>query len=190
MDPRSDCIDFINPATGEKFGEVRMTTEEEVMLARREMAAAQSTWAAKPLRERARIVKQFQRVVIDAADELTAIVNQDHGKSRGDALHEIVMTVDKIHQYARLSPKWLGRRRIPPGLYFFRRYYTERVPYGVVGIIGPWNYPIDLMLPPIIAALLAGNTVVVKPSEVAAATGVKLEELFGRVPGRWADTKS
>ncbi len=182
MDPRSDCIDFINPATGEKFGEVRMTTAEEVMLARREMGAAQITWAAKPLKERARIIKQFQRVVIDAADELTAIVNQDHGKSRGDALHEIVMTVDKIHQYARLSPKWLGRRRVPPGLYFFRRYYTERVPYGVVGIIGPWNYPIDLMLPPIIAALLAGNTVVVKPSEVAAATGVKLEELFGRVP--------
>ncbi len=57
MDPRSDCIDFINPATGEKFGEVRMTTAEEVMLARREMAAAQITWAAKPLKERARIIK-------------------------------------------------------------------------------------------------------------------------------------
>lgn len=182
MDPRSDCIDFINPATGEKFGEVRMTTEEEVMLARREMAAAQITWAAKPLKERARIVKQFQRVVIDATDELTAIVNQDHGKSRGDALHEVIMTVDKIHQYARLAPQWLGRRRVPPGLYFFRRYYTERVPFGVVGIIGPWNYPIDLMLPPIVAALLAGNTVIVKPSEVAAATGVELEKLVQRVP--------
>lgn len=81
MDPRSDCIEFINPATGEKFGEVRMTTEEEVMLARREMAAAQSTWAAKPVKERARIVKQFQRVVIDAADELTAIVNQTTAKA-------------------------------------------------------------------------------------------------------------
>ena len=182
MDPRSDCLEFINPATGQKFGEVRMSTEADVLLARREMAAAQATWAAKPLKERARIVKEFQRVVIDATDELTAVVNQDHGKSRGDALHEVIMTVDKIHQYARLSPKWLGRRRVPPGLYFFRRYYTERVPFGVVGIIGPWNYPVDLMLPPVIAALLAGNTVVVKPSEVAAATGVKLEELINRVP--------
>lgn len=182
MDPRSECIDFINPATGEKFGEVRVSTEEEVMLARREMAAAQATWAAKPLKERARIIKAFQRVVIDAADELTAVVNQDHGKSRGDALHEVIMTVDKIHQYARLAPQWLGRRRVPPGLYFFRRYYTERVPFGVVGIIGPWNYPIDLMLPPIVAALLAGNTVIVKPSEVAAATGVELEKLVQRVP--------
>lgn len=182
MDPRSECIDFINPATGEKFGEVRVSTEEEVMLARREMAAAQATWAAKPLKERARIIKAFQRVVIDAADGLTAVVNQDHGKSRGDALHEVIMTVDKIHQYARLAPQWLGRRRVPPGLYFFRRYYTERVPFGVVGIIGPWNYPIDLMLPPIVAALLAGNTVIVKPSEVAAATGVELEKLVQRVP--------
>ena len=182
MDPRSECIDFINPGTGERFGQVRMSTEEEVMLARREMGAAHATWAAKPLKERARIIKEFQRVVIDATDELTAVVNQDHGKSRGDALHEVIMTVDKIHQYARLAPKWLGRKRVPPGIYFFRRYYTERVPYGVVGIIGPWNYPIDLMLPPIIAALLAGNTVVVKPSEVSAATGVELEKLFQRVP--------
>jgi acyl-CoA reductase-like NAD-dependent aldehyde dehydrogenase len=182
MDPRSECIDFINPATGEKFGEVRVTTEAEVRQACREMGAAQPAWGAKPLKERARIIKEFQRVVIDATDELTAVVNQDHGKSRGDALHEVIMTVDKIHQYAKHAPKWLGRRRVPPGLYFFRRYYTERTPFGVVGIIGPWNYPIDLMLPPIIAALLAGNTVVVKPSEVAAATGVMLESLFQRVP--------
>lgn len=182
MNPRDDCLEFINPATGEKFGEVRVTTEAEVMLARREMAAAQPLWAAKSLKERARIVKQFQRAIIDATDELTAVVNQDHGKSRQDALHEVIMTVDKIHQYAGHAPQWLGRRNVPPGLYFFRRYYTERVPYGVVGIIGPWNYPIDLMLPPVIAALLAGNTVVVKPSEVAAATGVMLESLFQRVP--------
>ena len=88
MDPRSDCLEFINPATGEKFGEVRMSTEAEVMQARREMAAAQATWAAKPLKERARIVKEFQRVVIDAADELTAVVNQDHGKSRGEDVYK------------------------------------------------------------------------------------------------------
>ncbi len=97
-------------------------------------------------------------------------------------MHEVLMTVEKIHQYARHAERWLGRRRVPRGLYFFRNFYTERVPFGVVGIIGPWNYPIDLMLPPIVAALLAGNTVLVKPSEVAAATGVLLERLFERVP--------
>ncbi len=182
MDPRSDCLEFFNPATGQKFGEVRVTTEEEVRRARLELAAAQMEWGEKSVQERARLVKKLQSVILDATDEITAVVNQDHGKSRLDALHEVFMTVEKIHHYTAQAPKWLARERVPRGLYFFKRFYADRVPYGVVGIIGPWNYPIDLMIPPIVSALLAGNTVMVKPSEVAAATGVLLESLFDRVP--------
>ena len=182
MDSRNDCIEFFNPATGQKFGEVRMATAADVARARHEMAAVQPEWAARSIKERARLVKKLQSVIVDAADEITAVVNQDHGKSRLDALHEVFMTVEKIHHYANHAPRWLARERVPRGLYFFKRFYTDREPYGVVGIIGPWNYPIDLMIPPIVSALLAGNTVLVKPSEVAAATGVLLEALFGRVP--------
>ncbi len=182
MDSRNGCIEFFNPATGRKFGEVRMATAADVARARREMAAVQPEWGAKSVKERARLVKKLQSVIVDAADEITAVVNQDHGKSRLDALHEVFMTVEKIHHYANHAPRWLARERVPRGLYFFKRFYADREPYGVVGIIGPWNYPIDLMIPPIVSALLAGNTVLVKPSEVAAATGVLLEELFGRVP--------
>jgi acyl-CoA reductase-like NAD-dependent aldehyde dehydrogenase len=182
MDPRTECLDFINPATGEKFGEVRIATETDVNLARREMAAAQPAWAAKPVKERARLVRKLQGVILDSADEITAVINQDHGKSRLDAMHEIFMTVEKMHHYGANAHRWLGQESVPRGLYFFKRFHSERVPYGVVAIIGPWNYPIELMVPPIISALLAGNTVLVKPSEVAAATGVLLEELFNRVP--------
>ena len=56
------------------------------------------------------------------------------------------------------------------------------MPFGVVGIIGPWNYPFELVIPAICSALLAGNTVLVKPSEVSAATGVMIENLIQRVP--------
>mgnify|MGYP003619317169 CR=1 FL=1 len=182
MPPQTECLEFINPATGQKFGEVRMATEADVLRARREMAAAQPVWAAKPVKERARLVKKLQSVILEATDEITAVVNQDHGKSRLDALHEVFMTVEKIHHYTAHAPQWLARERVPRGLYFFKRFYADRVPYGVVGIIGPWNYPIDLMLPPIVSALLAGNAVLVKPSEVAAATGVLLESLINRVP--------
>ena len=182
MVPQTDCIEFINPATGRKFGEVRSATEADVLRARREMAAAQPQWAAKSAKERARLVKKLQSVILDATDEITAVVNQDHGKSRLDALHEVFMTIEKIHHYCAHAPHWLARERVPRGLYFFKRFYAEREPYGVVGIIGPWNYPIDLMIPPIVSALLAGNAVLIKPSEVAAATGVLLEDLFNRVP--------
>ncbi len=182
MAPQTEFIEFINPATGQKFGEVRMATEADVLRARREMAAAQPAWAAKPVKERARLVKKLQSVMLEAVDEITAVVNQDHGKSRLDALHEVFMTVEKIHHYTAHAPQWLARERVPRGLYFFKRFYADREPYGVVGIIGPWNYPIDLMLPPIVSALLAGNAVMVKPSEVSAATGVLLESLINRVP--------
>ena len=157
MDSRNDCIEFFNPATGQKFGEVRMATAADVARARHEMAAVQPEWAAKSVKERARLVKKLQSVIVDAADEITAVVNQDHGKSRLDALHEVFMTVEKIHHYSNHAPRWLARERVPRGLYFFKRFYTDREPYGVVGIIGPWNYPIDLMIPPIVSALLGAT---------------------------------
>ncbi len=182
MSPVTDCIDFINPGTGQKFGEVRVATEQDVEKARRELGMVAGTWAAKPVKERVRILKKLQGVIVDAADEITAVINRDHGKSRQDALHEVLMTVDKIHQYTKRAPRWLADERVPKGLYFLKSFHTEKVPYGVVGIIGPWNYPFDLMVPPIVAALLAGNAVMVKPSEVAAATGVLIEQLFMRVP--------
>src|SRR5690606_18441462 len=77
---------------------------------------------------------------------------------------------------------WLRRERIPPGVYFFKRYYAEPQPFGVVAVIGPWNLPLDLTIPPVVSALLAGNTVLLKPSEVTAATGVLIEKLFQSVP--------
>src|SRR5260370_41340793 len=80
------------------------------------------------------------------------------------------------------APRWLRRERVSSGLYLFKRAYVEPRPYGVVAIIAPWNYPLALCVPPMMAALLAGNTVVLKPSEVSAATGALVERLVRRGP--------
>ena len=175
-------LPFINPATGEQFGEVPIATQEEIKMARREMAAAAQTWAAKSVKERVRIVKQLQKLIIDEVDEITAVMNQDGGKSRQDALAELFMTVDLINEYCKNAPRWLRRKRISSGLQFLKSAYQELIPYGVVGVIGPWNYPFVLLIPPIVSALLAGNTVLAKPSEVTAATGLMMEQLIQRVP--------
>lgn len=182
LNGKAEFLPFVNPATGEQFGSVPMTTIVDVQRARREMGAAAQTWAAKPIKERVRIVRKLQALLIDEMDEITAVMNQDNGKSRQDALAELFMSVDLINQYCNRSPHWLRRRRIPSGLQIFKRCYIEQHPHGVVGIIGPWNYPLVLILPPVISALLAGNTVLVKPSEVTAATGVMIEQLFQKVP--------
>ena len=184
--PAAGLIPFINPATGAQFGAVAAATPATVNAARQEMAARAAEWAAKPVKERVRILRQLQEVIIDAQDEITAVINQDHGKSRQEAWIEIMATVEKMHLYYRQAPRWLARRRVPRGRTFLltvtRHYSTTPKPFGVVAIIGPWNYPLDLVVPPVCAALLAGNTVLVKPSEVTAATGVLIESLFARVP--------
>ncbi|MFQ5400525.1 MAG: aldehyde dehydrogenase family protein [Anaerolineae bacterium] len=175
-------LPFINPATGERFGEVAMATADDVARAHKEMRQAFDVWRRKSVRERVRILRQFQALIIDALDEVTAVINQDTGKSRQDGLIEVMVSVDRLHQYYKHAPRWLRRRRVPPGLYMFKRYYTEPHPVGVVAVIGPWNYPFDLTVPVVCSALLAGNTVILKPSEVTPATGALIEDLFQRVP--------
>ncbi|MDX1417552.1 MAG: aldehyde dehydrogenase family protein, partial [Candidatus Promineifilaceae bacterium] len=182
MSQTRETLACINPATFEQFDEVPLATAEEVTAARREMGAAALIWAAKPVKERVRIIRRLQEEIIDSVDEITAVINKDHGKSRQDAAAEVLMTVDKIHQYLKRAPKWLKERSVPRGIYFFRKYSVEPRPYGVVLVIGPWNYPFELIVPATVSALLAGNTVLVKPSEVAASTGVLIEQLFQRIP--------
>jgi acyl-CoA reductase-like NAD-dependent aldehyde dehydrogenase len=178
----TESLSFINPATGVKFGEVKMTAPAEVTVAVDEMRQAFTIWSSKPLKERIRILRKFQAVLIDQRDEITSVLNQDCGKSRQDGLIELFVTVDMLAQYCRQAPKWLKRKRVSSGLYLFKRCYVEYRPHGVVAVIAPWNYPLTLSLPPMLAALLAGNTVVLKPSEVTAATGVLIERLIQRVP--------
>ena len=178
----AEVLAFVNPATGERFGEVQMTTPEQVAGSVQEMRATFPVWSEKPLAERIRILHKFRALLIDSQDEITACVNQDCGKSRQDALIELFITVDMLAQYCRNAPKWLRRERVSPGLYLFKQCFIEHRPHGVVAVIAPWNYPLTLALPPMLSALLAGNTVVLKPSEVTAATGVLIEQLFQRIP--------
>ncbi len=177
-----ETLPFTNPATGEQFGQVAVSTPADVSKAMKDMRQAFAVWRRRSVKDRVRVLRKLQEVIIDSLDEITAVLNMDTGKSRQDGLIEVMMTVDRLHQYYKYAPKWLQRRRVPPGLYVFRSYYTEPHPYGVVAVIGPWNYPFDLTMPVVCSALLAGNTVILKPSEVTAATGVLVESLIQRVP--------
>jgi acyl-CoA reductase-like NAD-dependent aldehyde dehydrogenase len=182
MNTEIETIPCFNPGTGEQFDQVRVSTAEDVDRAMAELRQSGRRWREKPVKERVRILRKLQELIIDSADGISETINRDTGKSRQDGLIEVLMTVDRLHRYYKLAPRWLARKRVPPGLYVFRRYYTEPEPFGVVAVIAPWNYPFDLTVSPVCSALLAGNTVVVKPSEVTAATGVLIERLFQSVP--------
>jgi acyl-CoA reductase-like NAD-dependent aldehyde dehydrogenase len=175
-------LPFTNPATGERFGEVAMTGPAEVQAAVDEMRAAAVAWGRRSVAERVQALRQMQALLIDARDEISEVITRDHGKNRQDALIEVFVTVDVLATGLRYARRWLRRERVPSGFYLFKRFYVEPRPYGVVAVLAPWNYPFLLAMQPLLAALLAGNTVVLKPSEVTGAVGVLIERLVQRVP--------
>lgn len=159
-----------------------MATPEEVVQALADMKAAQEVWGRKSVPERVQVLRKLQAVIVDSMDEISYTVGQDTGKNRQDVLIEIFTTLDKLNVNLKYAQKWLRVERVPRGYLFFQRLYSESRPYGCVAVIAPWNYPFVLSVPPVLAALLAGNTVVLKPSEISPATGVLIEKLFQRVP--------
>lgn len=173
---------FQNPGTSAEFGRISITPAEAVAGAVDEMRTAAVVWGRKSPAERVAVLRKLQQAIIDARDEISAVINADTGKSRQDALIEVFVTVDLLNEYNRHAPGWLRAKQVPRGLYLFKRCRVEPRPYGVVAVISPWNYPFALALPPLVAALLAGNTVVLKPSEVTAASGALIERLVARVP--------
>ncbi len=172
----------INPATGQQFDQVPLASPEQVTQAHGDMRTVFPVWSHKSVTERAQILRKFQALLLDSLDEISAMINRDCGKSRQDALLEVFVTLDLLQQYCRQAPRWLARERVSRGLAFFKRCYIEYRPRGVVAVIAPWNYPFALSVGPAISALLAGNTVLLKPSEWSAATGQLIERLFNRLP--------
>jgi acyl-CoA reductase-like NAD-dependent aldehyde dehydrogenase len=175
-------LKFINPASGEVFGSVPTASPEVIQRAVSDLKSAQKAWGRKSVSERVRILRKFQAVIVDSMDEISNVIGQDTGKNRQDVLIEIFTTLDQLNINLKYAKSWLRKVRVPRGYLFFQRLYSEPRPLGCVAVIAPWNYPFVLSVPPVLAALLAGNTVVLKPSEVSAATGALIESLFEQVP--------
>lgn len=175
-------LSFTNPATGEVFGEVDALDPEKAPDVIAELRACASLWSSKPVKERVRILRKFQHQMLDSTNEITAVMNRDTGKSRQDALAEVLMTVLTLDTYLKHAPQWLKRQRVSSGIFVFKRSYVEPRPYGVVLVISPWNYPFYLSMNPVLAALLAGNTVVLKPSDLTSATGLIMEKCLRALP--------
>ncbi len=148
---------------------------------------SQTQWATKPYRERVGFVKDIYKKVAEHADKLADAISQDVNKPRTAALMgDIIMTLDNLKDMLKNGHKMLREETPSPMLSQFylgsRKLKVSRQPYGVVGIIGPWNFPVYLNLDPICAALLAGNTVVWKPSEKTPLTNQVMKELFKNLP--------
>lgn len=166
------------PATGRPLGEVPVQGDAQVKAAVEAARVASGPWGALAPRERARELMRLHRAIGLRAGELADLIHAETGKPEIEALSEVVVVLDHLAHLARVAPRELRARRVSPGWVLWKRTYTLREPWGVVGVIAPWNFPLVLTAEPVITALMAGNGVVLKPSEYTPFTALRLQELF------------
>ncbi|MEV4738019.1 MULTISPECIES: aldehyde dehydrogenase family protein [unclassified Microbacterium] len=163
----------INPSTGTAVREIARADVGETDAAIARAVAAQRRWAALPPVARADALRSFARAVEGAAEELAQleVLNSGHpiGQARWEAAH-----VAQVLNYYSADPERLSGRQIPVagGLDV-----TFHDPYGVVGVIVPWNFPMTIASWAFAPALAAGNAVVLKPAELTPLTAIRLGEI-------------
>ena len=172
-----------NPATGEEIGRAPLTMPEEVARAVDRAREAQAAWAAKSFRERGRVIMEARRIILREMEEIALLISRETGKPIAEAISlELTPALDLMQYFARKTASLLSPRRIPVGQYWFmgRSSYEIYKPLGVVGIISPWNFPLATPLDETVMALMAGNSVVLKPSELTALSGLKIKNVLAR----------
>ncbi|HEX8905699.1 MAG TPA: aldehyde dehydrogenase family protein, partial [Longimicrobiaceae bacterium] len=128
--------------------------------------------------ERARYLRGVRRALVRRMDEVIGVIRAETGKPEVEALgHEVMIVAGLIRTYEKRAPRVLRRKRVGTGILLNKGGHKLYEPYGVVGVISPWNFPFSMPGIPTVAALFAGNAVVIKPSEVTPRTGAMLAEL-------------
>ncbi len=175
--PAAPTIDVQNPATGEVIGTVPALGAGDVALAAARARAAQPAWAELGFEGRARLLRRMQRWIVRHTDEIVATICAETGKAYEDALlAEISYGAAAFGFWADAAPDYLADTRIRSGqpLVLGKRLVHRYRPIGLVGVIGPWNYPLTNSFGDCIPALAAGNAVLLKPSEITPLTSLLL----------------
>jgi acyl-CoA reductase-like NAD-dependent aldehyde dehydrogenase len=162
----------LNPATGEVVGEHPVHGAADVAEAIRRARVAAEWWGGLPWKERRTRLLNIKGAVTRSLGKLAAMIHAETGKTISDAQLETAVTVFHLDWAAKNARKVLGPRSVFPGIAAINQKATlEYQPLGVIGIIGPWNYPVLTPMGSIAYALAAGNAVVFKPSEFTPGVG-------------------
>lgn len=185
-----------NPATLEKITEVPVAGTEAVAAAVRRGRAAQENWQRTSFAERARLFYKLRDLLLDQGEDLADILTAETGRPRAEVYgNELFYLCNAIGVWAKKGAGYLRAENIRPHfpLLKFKKVVSTYAPRGVIGIISPWNFPLTMTLGEALPALMAGNAVVIKPSELTplsaffgAETAVKAgfpENLLQVVPG-------
>ena len=170
-----------NPATQEIIGTLPNMAANQIAEAVARAAAAQVRWAASPVRDRMRILGRFAELLCEQKDSIAAVISREAGKPEAEAMStEVMVVLDTVKYLQNHVPAFLKPEPVPHGnpVMKLKSGTLLREPYGVVGIISPWNYPFSLPSIQTLTALATGNAVVLKPSEFTPYSSLELEKLL------------
>lgn len=180
-------IASVNPATGEVLGELDSAGPTEVRAAVARARAVQPEWNAWGIRNRIEVLRRFQQILLSRKTDIARRITQEAGKPQVEALvTEVLVVLDAARFLIDNAFAILRAEKLPHGNPALKAKSGTilREPYGVVGIISPWNYPFSIPATETMAALVAGNAVVLKPSELTPLIALELQTLLrdGGVP--------
>ena len=173
--------------TGEVMGELPTSTPADVEVGAQLAHRAQAGWAARPIAERARLLLDFHDHLLDQRDYFIDLL-QSHGKDRLSAANEVFHLALTARYYGRTARRYLHSERGNGILPLLTRVDRHYVPKGLVGVIGPWNYPLTMAICDGLAALVAGNAIMLKPDHqtpLAPLAAVDLLRRTGLPPDLW-----
>ncbi len=171
----------INPATLEVIGKTEITPAAKVKEYVAAARAAQISWGRTPALERAKCLLRARKYVLNNIDRIARTITLDNGKPLAESLTaDIYPVTDLLYHFAHEAPRALRESALPIGVmrYLMRRSHLYYRPFGVVGIISPWNFPLSIAAGEAAIALVAGNAVLLKPSSATALVGKIIEEMF------------
>ncbi|EFQ82920.1 aldehyde dehydrogenase (NAD) family protein [Aeromicrobium marinum DSM 15272] len=180
--PAATMFDVRNPGTGDVVGQYPVHGEPEVAAAVERAREAAVWWDGIGFDERRKRLDAFRGVIARRINQLAGVIHEEMGKPHGDAYLEVALVLDHLAWAAKNAGKVLGKRKAHAGPLNANLGATvEHKALGVVGVIGPWNYPVFTPMGSIVYALAAGNTIVFKPSEYTPGVGAWLVDAFSQV---------
>lgn len=178
----ADTFDSLNPVDSEVLANYPIYTQYDVQRVVTSAREASPGWQALGFSGRRKVLLAWSKLLTDRITECAALISSETGKPTSDATLEATLAIGHLSWAARNAREVLRTQHRKPGILMANMSATvERSPVGVIGVIGPWNYPIFTPMGSIAYALAAGNTVVFKPSEFTPGVGVWLANTFAEV---------
>mgnify|MGYP000529493954 CR=1 FL=1 len=172
-----NTLQILNPITHDEVGMYTISNEQVIHETIRKVKSDVS-WSSLPLSKRCYYIKKLRKALVKHQTEIHNTLKDETGKPDFDILIEIFTTLEHLKEITKIAKTALKTSRRNSGLMKTKKAYVKYEPLGVAGVISPWNYPLATPVTSLVEAFLAGNNVVLKPSEHTPMTSVLIKKIW------------